>query len=263
MTAPLLSIITVHWNDAEGLARTVASLRQTEGHAEVECVLVDGGSPDSALTSARTFYLPERLISEPDRGIYEAMNKGLRRARGRYCLWVNAGDELLPGVLPGLLAHLAASSADLVSGGTRIASLDGAFPTYLWCGDARGFAHGALPHPSTCIAREAAIALGGYDERYPIAADRDLMIRLHRRGATFQAIDTTIAGFTTGGVSSTPRAWLEDIRLQRAHDLIGPVEAGIRRLKYLVLLLPGVAPGLHARSHRRAGRNSAVYGTVA
>lgn len=253
MTAPLLSIITVVRNDAAGLARTVASLAQTAADPAIECLLVDGASTDGTVAVARGFYPAERMVSEPDRGIYDAMNKGLRRARGRYGLWLNGGDTLVPGAAARLVAHLETATADVVGFGTVVSSPDGAFPSYTWHGSAVAFARGALPHPSTAIARDRALRLGGYDDRWPIAADRDLMLRLHRDGATYAAVDAAVAAFTTGGVSSTPRAWLEDIRLHRAHRLIGPWEAGVRYLKYLALRVPGVAPALHARSHRRAG----------
>ena len=254
MTAPLLSIITVVRNDATGLSRTIASLIQTQSHPEIECLLVDGASTDDTLAVAQHFYPAGQWVSEPDTGIYDAMNKGLHRARGRYALWLNAGDTLRPGAAASIATWLPTSTADVVSCGTVVSSPDGRFPSYHWHGSPEAFARGALWHPSTLFATAPVRRLGGYDTRYPIAADRDLLLRLHRAGASLACRPEVIAEFFTGGVSSTHWAWREDIRLERDHGLLGPWDAVRRTLIYGALRVPGLAPWLHTRYHRRQGR---------
>ncbi len=80
----MLSIVTVNLNDAAGVARTLTSIEAARDDHRVECIFIDGGSKDDSVDLARRFYPDDRIVSEPDRGIYHAMNKGLRRACGKY-----------------------------------------------------------------------------------------------------------------------------------------------------------------------------------
>lgn len=95
MNAPAVSIITVVRNDSVRLQQTIASVSKYKGSL-TEFIVIDGASSDNTCdvisTNAR---LIDRTISEPDHGIYDAMNKGITLASGRYLLFLNAGDELL------------------------------------------------------------------------------------------------------------------------------------------------------------------------
>ncbi len=90
--APLISIITVTYNAASTLPPTLISLRE-QTYQDFEHIIVDGASGDDTLAIARRQGRPGlRIVSEPDRGLYDAMNKGLHLARGKYVLFLNAGD---------------------------------------------------------------------------------------------------------------------------------------------------------------------------
>jgi putative colanic acid biosynthesis glycosyltransferase len=116
----LVSLITANLNDAAGLSATAESVaRQT--YQSHEWLVVDGGSTDGSRDVLRRF---ERLIddwsSEPDQGVYDAMNRGLRRARGQYVMFLNAGDRLadasaLERIVQALLER---PGIDLLFGGT-------------------------------------------------------------------------------------------------------------------------------------------------
>jgi putative colanic acid biosynthesis glycosyltransferase len=86
----LFSIITVTRNNLEGLRRTHVSLR-AQSYADYEWIIIDGASSDGTVNYLEG--LAARSWSEPDEGIYDAMNKGLARARGDYLLLMNAGDS--------------------------------------------------------------------------------------------------------------------------------------------------------------------------
>lgn len=91
--SPRVSIITVVRNDVAGLVRTLASVA-TQGYANRQMVVIDGGSTDGTLETLRQHATAiNTLISEPDEGIYHAMNKGVARADGEWLLFMNAGDE--------------------------------------------------------------------------------------------------------------------------------------------------------------------------
>lgn len=97
--APLLTIITITYNAELYLERTLKSvhnaLKNTEQPSLVEYLIIDGNSTDSTLTIAKSYdTIVSRVISERDHGLYDAMNKGLKMAKGRYVWFLNAGDEI-------------------------------------------------------------------------------------------------------------------------------------------------------------------------
>ena len=91
---PKLTIITINYNNLEGLKRTVESvLNQT--WQEFEYIVIDGGSNDGSAEyiESQSEHI-DYWVSEPDKGIYNAMNKGIAKARGEYLLFLNSGDHL-------------------------------------------------------------------------------------------------------------------------------------------------------------------------
>lgn len=94
--APIkLSIVTVCWNDLENVRRTMASLEQQNATCGWEHLLIDGASSDGTVDWYRSaaFSFPHRVLCEPDKGIFDAMNKSLGMARGEYIVFMNAGDR--------------------------------------------------------------------------------------------------------------------------------------------------------------------------
>lgn len=97
---PFLSIITINYNNAEGLRKTIESVK-CQTSKDYEHIIVDGGSSDSSVSIIEEFLADEEYAkqvsfwcSEKDRGIYDAMNKGIPHANGKYCLFLNSGDYL-------------------------------------------------------------------------------------------------------------------------------------------------------------------------
>lgn len=94
----MLSIVTINFNNAHGLKKTIGSLAPLRSSG-FEWVFVDGGSNDASLELAEGFkFSGDIVISEPDTGIYNAMNKGIKNATGDQILFLNSGDELHPGI---------------------------------------------------------------------------------------------------------------------------------------------------------------------
>jgi glycosyltransferase involved in cell wall biosynthesis len=89
---PLLSVVTVVFNDADNLAATIASIK-SQSFQDLELIVIDGGSRDGTLEVVRASdSVIGYWISEPDKGLYDAMNKGIKAARGKYLEFLNAGD---------------------------------------------------------------------------------------------------------------------------------------------------------------------------
>jgi glycosyltransferase involved in cell wall biosynthesis len=192
--ARLISVITVNRNDAPGLRATARSV-VAQARPPDEWLVVDGGSTDGSLEVIRQF---ERWIdfwsSAPDRGVYDAMNQGLRRARGRYVIFMNGGDAF---ARPDSLARIALAlepspEVDLLFGGTILALPSGR-RIYRPPHPAVRLPYG-LPayHQATAIRRTAHL-MAPYDLALPISAEYGSIATLISRGATSIRLDQPIA----------------------------------------------------------------------
>lgn len=194
MTADLISVITVNLDDAAGLRATAQSVAAQERPPD-QWIVVDGGSTDGSVEVIREFeHLIDRWTSAPDRGVYDAMNRGLRAARGKYVIFMNSGDTF---AAPDSLALIAAAlleapGVDLLFGGTILA-----FPAgrrWYRPPHATGRLRVGLPacHQATAI-RRAAHLLVPYDLRLPVSAEYGTIAALITRGARSVRLDRAIA----------------------------------------------------------------------
>ena len=117
---PLISIITITYNAAGELTPTMKSVRE-QSFTDYEHLIIDGASKDNTLSIARNFGVNGlRILSEPDKGLYDAMNKGLKMARGRYVLFLNAGDSFHSPDTLSAYGREAAKGADIIYADTVI-----------------------------------------------------------------------------------------------------------------------------------------------
>jgi glycosyltransferase involved in cell wall biosynthesis len=204
--APAITLITICRNIAPEIARTLQSiLEQTE--QSFEWIVVDGASTDgtTAILREKAGHRINTLISEPDGGIFEAMNKGLRHATGSYVAFLNGGDAFhgatsLAECVPFI------GLADVIYGGTRIVfgnktrlfhpAVDPVRPAY--------FFRSTIPHPGTWVRRSLFERLGGFDESCRIISDRTWFYRAAQHHATFLRMPQIVVDFHKGGASTTP-----------------------------------------------------------
>ena len=125
MADPLISIITVTFNAEKVIGKTLSSIRQ-QTFKDFEYIVIDGASKDLTLKLVNQAEIPgTKIISEPDKGLYDAMNKGLRLAKGKYVIFLNAGDTFYS---PETLAHYASQAEkdkDIIYGDTIIVDQEG------------------------------------------------------------------------------------------------------------------------------------------
>lgn len=198
---PLLSIITINKNNAEGVSRTITSLEPIRHDKTVECIFVDGLSSDTSVDLASQFYPSSCLVSEPDSGIYQAMNKGLALASGDWVMWINSGDEWIPSCWPQLKAYLRQATCDVLCGSAEI--IDHMSQSLLGIKYAD---HSDLPwymvnHSSTVIRRQTALSYKGYNQSYRISADRELIVRMFLNRVDMEFTQLCITRFWLGGIS--------------------------------------------------------------
>ncbi|MDE7403296.1 MAG: glycosyltransferase [Muribaculaceae bacterium] len=117
-TQPLISIITITFNAAAEIAPTLESVNQ-QTWCDFEHIIVDGASNDDTIGIVRAMS-HARILSEPDRGLYDAMNKGIGLARGKYLLFLNAGDSFHSPDTLQAYAEAAMKGADIIYGDTEI-----------------------------------------------------------------------------------------------------------------------------------------------
>lgn len=204
---PLFSIVIVTLNARPFVAEALESVaRQTL--RSFELLVVDGGSTDGTIDDLRAYdaRLEGRMrwMSEPDGGLYDAMNKGLAAASGRYLAYLGADDRLAPGALEAVeRAVRVGGGATIVAGAVRV--FGGASE---WIELPRSYARMRVPkraparHQALFVERRALADAGGFDTRYRIAADYDLYLRLCEVGATESLTNDILAEFRLGGVSS-------------------------------------------------------------
>ena len=245
----VISIITVVYNarkDLEDTIRNVAA--QTYPH--IEYIVVDGGSTDGTLDiiAAHEQHI-SRHISEPDKGLYDAMNKGIQLATGDFTWFMNAGDFIEQ---PDTLQQIADRfnwQHDIYYGETHLINEDGAIlgkrselttrklPRQLsW----KSFRHGqVVSHQATIVRRNLAAA---YNLNYPCGADIDWQIRMCQQAGSIANTELVLCRFLVGGASSQRRrsCWQERFAIFRHYyglsaALIWHVYFVLRAVKFKLL----------------------------
>jgi glycosyltransferase involved in cell wall biosynthesis len=190
-------------NDPEGLRRTIESVSRFKG-LRTEYVIVEGASDDNTLHVLDSYHgLVDRLLSEPDNGIYDAMNKGIALARGEYLHFLNAGDELLVD-LESVLSSVKGKPVVIYGKSNRLLP-DGSL-SYVKgkrLRSAGGFLKGMpICHQATLYQRNV---MPLYDLRFRLIADRVLNYQILLRHGIRQSVfvDRVIVNFYEGGFSAS------------------------------------------------------------
>jgi len=200
-----LSIITVSLANRAGLEQTLASVAEQDTH-DHEFIVVDGGSSDgSRELLERSGSIVDVWISEPDGGIYNAMNKGIRKSTGEYCLFLNAGDRLVEtSTVSGILNQLDGNCDVYFSDLRFVDKGKVVFRHYPPSISTSFFLSNTLNHQNTVIRRTALEAAGLYREDLRIASDWYFYIEASlRREARFKKLARPIAVFHNDGVSAS------------------------------------------------------------
>lgn len=181
---PLFSIITVTWNAADVIAPTLQSVRQQTSR-DYEMLIIDGASSDDTLAIVNKASIASlRVFSEPDKGLYDAMNKGIDRARGRYLIFLNAGDRFADDTVLARLALLTADNPGVIYGQTQLVNNAGTVvgkrhltaPKRL---TADSFLKGMVVCHQAFAARRDLVP--HYDLKYRYSADYDWCIKVLRK----------------------------------------------------------------------------------
>ncbi len=198
-----LSIITINYNNLDGLKRTLESV-VSQTWREFEYIVIDGGSTDGsadyiACQSTNIDY----WVSEPDKGIYNAMNKGIAKATGEYLLFLNSGDHFF-------------SNSVLQENNDKIANYDLIYFNIVYVRENDSFTVsypkqlsfsffflGTLCHQSTFIKKTLFDELGSYDENLKLVSDwKFFIVALFKFNCTYFKVNAILSNYYMDGISS-------------------------------------------------------------
>lgn len=203
-TDPLVTIITVCFNSARTIEMTFESVSQ-QTYSNIEYIVIDGGSTDGTVALLeKNASLIDYFVSEPDTGLYDAMNKGLSLASGDYILILNSDDWYEWDAVERLVQAKRTSQCDFVGALARYINADGStsvLPSMRY--DHATLMRMPLRHQTMLMSAEVYEEIGPYDTDFPIIADFDLAIRLYLAGKSYFEVSAPLLNFRTTGVSST------------------------------------------------------------
>lgn len=200
----LLSIITINYNNAEGLKKTMGTvLGQT--YKDYEYIVIDGGSTDESVEVIKHFgNKGYQWVSEPDKGIYNAMNKGIKKSTGEYLLFLNSGDYFYDENVVGKVCPLL-HNGDIIYG--NVVFKESEEKTWIKKYDTlitfNFFLSDNLPHQGSFIRRSLFESIGLYDETIYVCADwKFILDSIFKADASLKYIDMIISYYDFTGISS-------------------------------------------------------------
>ena len=200
-----ITVVTVCRNAENSIRKTIESVLD-QHFTDYEFLIIDGASTDGTMSVIESYSvkfaeknIPFRCISEPDNGIYDAMNKAIDRAGGEWILFMNSGDSFFDGEVLNRLIETDVSGYDIVYGNVLITENNMYKFNPAGIITDQGF-FSPICHQGM-MTRTAVLRDHTYDTSLRLAADYDSMIRIHKDGGKFKKTDLTVAVFELGGTS--------------------------------------------------------------
>lgn len=211
---PVLSIITINYNNYSGLLKTITSVI-AQVFTDYEYIIIDGGSTDGSVELIEQY--AEQITawsSEKDAGIFNAMNKGIAKSEGEYLLFLNSGDYLYDSTVLKTVFNTNLTQ-DIVYGNVvwQPVQYPGIYPDKL---NFEFFINNALPHQASFIRKELFARVGLYDERYEMNSDWTFfLLAIYKFNCTYQHINEVITYCNTDGISLKEGSWDKIVILRK------------------------------------------------
>lgn len=226
MRESLCSIITVCFNSEKTIEKTIESvLNQT--YKNIEYLIIDGNSTDHTMEIIKK-YEPlfegrMKWISEPDRGIYDAMNKGIRMASGKLVGIINSDDFYEPTAVEDMISAMSDEAYQILYGAMR--TLKDGRERSISIGSHLFLREGMIAHPACFVTKQLYDELGAYDTQFVSAADYDFMLRMAENADVyFRPVYKLITNATAGGMCESSRAYYDLLKVQKKHKIIAERE---------------------------------------
>lgn len=216
MNKPILSIITVTKDCASTLENTIHSVRNVKS-SDIEYIIIDGVSTDGTLELISKYEMVvDTLVSEPDTGIYNAMNKGVKKATGDYVLFMNGDDEILSDGFEDVMNALRSEKSPIICATTLVDDKD--TPSEILVAEPwKLLFFNSIPHPSSFVKRSLMME-HPFREDLRIASDYDFFLSAYLAKTEFQTVSKPTALHGRGGMSGNEEkslAEIEKIRKER------------------------------------------------
>lgn len=197
-----VSIIIATYNAVKTLRVALNSV-QNQNFLDWECIIVDGASKDGTVEVVKYFSENDsryRWVSEPDGGVYNAFNKGWRMAKGEWVYYLGADDELLPNTFKSIFEKQI-EDCDVIYG-NYLTNSQGKVEIIKSHSNPSFLRKNNTSHQAVIMRRKVIEDLKGFDERYKLCADYDILVRAYLKPYMFKYVDIDFAIFTIGGISS-------------------------------------------------------------
>lgn len=217
---PLFSIITVSYNSVFTIEQTILSVINQD-FEDYEYIIIDGGSTDGTMEIIRKYQDKITLwVSEPDKGIYDAMNKGIRLAQGTLISLLNSDDWYDKNTLICVAQYYKLNpNIDILHGLLRFIDVNGMPDSIV--GHYNSFLNiGMIEHPTCFIKKKLYNSVGPFDLNYKSASDYDWMLRAKKADAKFLLIPEILTNFRRGGMSDSFIGAYEDLLIKKKFGLI-------------------------------------------
>lgn len=206
MKKPKISIITVSYNADDTIEQTIKSVI-SQGYENTEYVIIDGASTDSTVDIIRKYeeYI-SYWISEPDDGVYDAMNKGLDRCTGDIVAFLNSDDYYLEKTLEYVAEYYQNRNPDILCCDVMIEQDGELFPQknpWKTCPEKLREGFMMYSHQGIFAKRECFLKYGKFDISYKITADYDWLLRVYNQNVRLEYSPNVVAIFRYGGISTT------------------------------------------------------------
>ena len=249
---PLVTIITVVFNGVSYLRSCMDSVRD-QSYGNIEHIVIDGGSTDGTTDVLRELDTDiDYWISEPDGGIYDAMNKGISLANGGIIGILNSDDCYLPYAIEEAVDALRDPLVGYCYGWIRLVDrkndiVGTAKPVPRSLFDSRFLRETPLPHPTMFVRSHVYRKFGHFDSRLRLAGDFEFIARIHKAGVQGKEIPRVLVDFTLGGASQNSLI-LREVRTVALREGLSPLLAwsdwlAARTLMMAKLWLPAAMTG--------------------
>ena len=202
---PTITVVTVVFNGRDLIEKTIQSvIKQT--YQNIEYIIIDGGSTDGTLDVIKKYVNKiDYLVSEPDEGIYHAMNKGIRRAKGDWIYFINAGDSLFSvKTLENLQLDLLSNATDVFYGNFNVIDSQtglGTFHNMQEIIDINFLLKSNICHQALIYKTKLFANFKGYEAMYQICADYDKLLQLFLAGKSIKKVNLTMCNYLEDGRS--------------------------------------------------------------
>ncbi len=240
MGMPLISIITVSYNAVHTVEQTIKSVID-QTYPNIEYIIIDGGSVDGTVDVIRKY--SDKIsywISEPDAGIYDAMNKGIVRAKGKWINFMNCGDCFCDNSVLYNIASHCKDNIDVLYGNVVLHSSVGKYKVLPESLEAFSW-HMAFCHQSSFV-RTSLIKAHLFNLEFKYVADYELFYSLYMEGKRFRYIDISVASYQTDEgltASNMYKCFLETYKVN--NRAINKTEIWKYKIRnFLIYNLPGI-----------------------